>query len=924
MAFFLSRAGIAAGAIFIFAAISLVAVLPARAESANWDPRLTRGTLDNGLSYIIHDSEKPEDPFNIRLVVHAGSVDEDKPGGVAHILEHMVFQSTRAHPESIHRYLQSIGWKTGLQVNAMTRETETQYMIRTRPDDALDIDGSLALMADIAFGAEILDEDWQREKLVILEELRLGDNVASRISRQKKEILRTGSRYVDRPTIGTIESINQTTIADIRAFHEKFHVASNMTLILSGSIDREKAIAAIRQHFGPASARPAPDRSYTILPLEDGIHIGTVQDEDGSSSQVTYALRLPMPERKTADGQFAYLQNYFLTRLIRDEMARYGRHYREEADALTFVAQETTNERLILAFNARTTAHDEAWPVLLETVERLRRDGLAASGFEQLMTKARRINSKNPDASESRTFAEWEDKITSAVLMGTALDDPRSKAARLSAMLDRVTLNGLNDRLREMLSASDRVLFYQLPGGVEKTTPPAAVVVKTEERLAALEQLPVLPTAQIAVVSEALSLPTIPEGMSPSKGGTIVSEILREPSNVVEWQLSNGDRVIWLKRDTPDGKVYVSGQSSPGYLNAEFGSVLSQAAVQLWHQSGFSFWTQDEFDRWNSERKGRWSWALKKSTLDIAVAAERTDLPKLLRDYAMSIAFGTIRKEAFTEFQSQARSSRHADVFSKVLYGPEAETLTDDTIQQLQIGDLREASKRFLRAPVTWFAVGPAPDGAIKNAFATTIAGIARETTLTAKPAYQRNGFNTLDVETFDSDRAKVTMSFYAPMDWTPEGAFITSALTPLAQQALRNRLRLELGGIYSLQFELEMDQDTDRITGTLTFQCSPARAQELAQAALSVLQNMPAVARSANVDRLKADIEFAEETRLNDPNTWLRRLALSYRRYDDAGYLDRMHVLPGRVTPAVLAKHANSIFAMNNVALMTQLPKSE
>ncbi len=34
-----------------------------------------------------------------------------------------------------------------------------------------------------------------------------------------------------------------------------------------------------------------------------------VQDEEGSSAQVTYGFRLPMPQRLTEEGQLAYLQH---------------------------------------------------------------------------------------------------------------------------------------------------------------------------------------------------------------------------------------------------------------------------------------------------------------------------------------------------------------------------------------------------------------------------------------------------------------------------------------------------------------------------------------------------------------------------------------------------------------------------------------
>ncbi|KAA3509563.1 insulinase family protein [Agrobacterium rosae] len=894
------------------------------AGEATWDPRLTRGTLDNGLSYIIYDSEKSEDPFNIRLIVHAGSVDEETPSGVAHILEHMVFQSSEAHPETLHRYFQHIGWRTGVQINAVTRETETQFMVRTRPNDALDLEGSLALMSDLAFGSKLLEADWEKERSVILEELRQGNSVADRISRQKKAVLRVGSRYVDRPTIGTRDGIEKVTIADIRAFHERFYVPANMTLILSGRIDKQIAVNAIQRLFGSPPKQPRPDRSYIKLPLRNGITTGLVQDEKGSSSQVTYALRIPMPDRKSEDGQFAYLQNYFLTRLIRDAVQSQALHFRQKVDALTFVAQETTEERVIFAFNARTHNHAKAWPILLETVERLRRNGISEDGFHSLIANARRINTNNVEAAQKRTFAEWEDKIASAVLTSSVVEDPQARAEKTTALLDRITFEGLNQRMRDMLSSPDKILFYQLEGNVTRVLPTVDEINIANARLRARDILPALPeivgTPRAAKEEEPPNWPR--DAQLSSRTGKIISETHNKDPSIIEWHLSNGDHVVWLERQTPDDKIYVSAQSHPGYMNAEFGSILSQTAIQLWQQSGFRFWSQNEFDRWQQSQKQRWSWVLKKGSLDIAVAAHADQLPSLLEQYASSVAFGMVREEALDEFRIQAASIEHTDDYTQLLYGSVAKELSTIDTSRVTIDSLSTAARGLLSAPVTWFVVGSSPDGIIKTAFTEVIGGVSRKKKLSKKPVLQRNGIHKANIETFDTDKARVKMSFFSPMNWTPEGAFIVSTLTPMTQQALKNKLRLELGGIYSVQFELELDPDSNRIIGNLSFECAPEKASGLANAAIGVLERMPELAFKADVYRLQADIEFAENGRLADPNTWLRRLAVSYLRYGNGGYLNRVNSLGKRLTPSLLASHARAAFRTDNIAVLVQMPK--
>lgn len=190
------------------------------------------------------------------------------------------------------------------------------------------------------------------------------------------------------------------------------------------------------------------------------------------------------------------------------------------------------------------------------------------------------------------------------------------------------------------------------------------------DRLAALPKLPDLPPLSNPKQVAETPIPSWPADATVPQTGSVAEVRNLENPDIREWTLSNGDRVVWLVRDTPDGKIYLSGQSSPGFRNVELGSTLSQVAVQLWAQSGFRFWTQEEFDRWTEAQPGgsRWSYALKANVLDAAVAATPERLPALLERYAQDIAFGTVRPEAVAEFHRlSAASADQGDDYAQLL-----------------------------------------------------------------------------------------------------------------------------------------------------------------------------------------------------------------------------------------------------------------
>ena len=124
-------------------------------------------------------------------------------------------------------------------------------------------------MANLVFQPAFLADDWEKERFVILEELRQTESLVDRLSRQKKAALRPLSRFVGRAPIGTRAGIEGVTISDIQAFHDRFYRASNMTLIISGRIDQDATHAwaeAYFDHIGwigfDVSNGHSPDQRY--------------------------------------------------------------------------------------------------------------------------------------------------------------------------------------------------------------------------------------------------------------------------------------------------------------------------------------------------------------------------------------------------------------------------------------------------------------------------------------------------------------------------------------------------------------------------------------------------------------------------------------------------------------------------------------
>ena len=121
------------------------------------DPSIRKAQLDNGLTYYIRHNTEPANRATLMLVVNAGSVQEDDDQlGLAHFLEHMMFNGTERFPkQALVDYFESIGMSFGGDVNAYTSYEETVYFLEFPTDDEAIINTAFQVTEDWAGRATI-------------------------------------------------------------------------------------------------------------------------------------------------------------------------------------------------------------------------------------------------------------------------------------------------------------------------------------------------------------------------------------------------------------------------------------------------------------------------------------------------------------------------------------------------------------------------------------------------------------------------------------------------------------------------------------------------------------------------------------------------------------------------------------------------
>ncbi|MBN8525362.1 MAG: insulinase family protein, partial [Planctomycetes bacterium] len=159
------------------------------------DPAVRWGALPNGARYAIMRSAQPQGRVSLRLRIASGSLLEDEPQrGLAHMLEHMAFNGSRHYaPGELIPALQRLGIGFGSQLNAHTGFDETVYKIDLPDAKPETLEIGLNVLADQAGGLLLDAGEVERERGVVLSELRDKDGPGLRLQRRELALLTAGT-----------------------------------------------------------------------------------------------------------------------------------------------------------------------------------------------------------------------------------------------------------------------------------------------------------------------------------------------------------------------------------------------------------------------------------------------------------------------------------------------------------------------------------------------------------------------------------------------------------------------------------------------------------------------------------------------------------------------------------------------------------
>jgi zinc protease len=903
------------------------------AEAFDWDPRIVRGQLENGFAYYLVRVPQAKAQVSMQLMVRVGSLDErEDQSGVAHMVEHMVFHASRRHPEGLHAYFQQNDFTVGRHYNAQTNFERTLYMVGldNRPARAAI---ALEALAEIAGGALIPADGLASERAVILEEWRMKLGVRERMEQQRRALLRAGSLYPVRPTIGSEASIRTQSAQALRDFYADWYRPGNMALIVAGDIDPEVLVPRIREKFGHLQPAPLPPRNPRDPRLSEGLRIARMQDAESGSSQVGWVFRFESNPHQDQTGLRERLIDRLAERLIRAQVRRQAEALPVTMDSLTSSKGDLGGRVESLGFAATVApdGHGEGLRQILLAQARLLRAPIDETVLAGEIAEIRRLNASGVETGERRELANWLQLLGEALTADRVLQDPRQKQQQIDAILPTLTADAVQTRIRQWLSSTDQLLFMIAPGLSPLRLPTLAEVESLKSEMAA-SPLPPLPVSNADLDKVAPDLPGF------ASAGEIVEETQALEGSVIRWRLANGDQFVWLREGKAPLQFAV--RSGAGFRLPGAPAWEWQVAAQMARDSDLAAQAAGDLARWQGVRKLSLSQEQTETRLSWLARVQADQLEDLFRLYAARQMGTRLSADALAPVLRQlsrqaARrtgsvSERAATAMSELRFG------SDDGVQpvpaQLKsfagpagVETMQARWQTLVAQPVTYFLMGEADPEALRTLVERHLAGVPRaEPALVSEASKPLPGARGRTLNIGIEPQASVRAQFAQPLGWTPEDAMGVALLSRVIHRSLRTELREKQSGIYRLSFNLSLEPERGLVLGELHFTADPARIRELWSKTRAILAAPAAHLDTRVLLEEIRQMQQQERARQQDPATRFQRLQLSYAQWGDARYLDASRDLGEAMTPAFLQALAERLQLTQSMKHVLLLPAGE
>jgi zinc protease len=849
----------------------------------------------------------------------------------------MAFNGTEKFEEqALVEYLESIGMRFGPDINAYTSFDETVYMLQLPTDDADVLDTGLQILREWAGSVAFDPEEIDKERGVVIEEWRLRQGGANRITSRQYPVMLQGSRYPERLPIGTEESLRTFAHDRLTQYYEDWYRPDLMTVIAVGDFDAEAIETRIRELFSDlTNSESAPERDYFQVPdnAESLVSIESDPEAGFATVQLVYKHENGDP------GSVAQYREDLTRSLFASMLNRRLGELTQDADP-PFIGAGGGDGALVRtksAFSLSATVQDgqylRALQTVLEETERVRQHGFTTSEYDRARQSRLRRMEVAWNERDNLYSSSLADEYRRHALSGEAVPGIDAEFKLMQQVLPLISLEEVNSLVRALMTRENQVVLVAGPGAEEQPMPSKEEVRAVMAAIEGKEMAPYDDGDQDA--------PLITELPGP---GSVIDESFREDIGLTTWTLSNGITVLLKPTDFKADEILVSAWSPGGASLAPDSMYISSSlTTNIIGGSGVGSFNAVDLSKKLSGKIARIRPYIGSLEEGFSGSASPQDLETLFQlahlyatapraDSTVFASFMTRMNSMLSTLQNNPRSA-FGDTLNITLndYHFRSRPMSAEVLAEADLAHMETLyANRFADfSDFTFLIVGAfSPDDMrpLVEQYLASLPSLDRKETGIDVGIRPPSGAIEKAVYRGVEPVSQVGIVFSGEMPWTMDSRRAMNMLRETLDTRLREVLREDLGGTYGVSVQGSLrDQPYEHYQFAIVFGCDPDRADELVAMVWDSIKSFQEIGpEEEDLKNAREQAFRSWETGLEENGYWLSTIEFyTTRGMDPARILINPAEALENVTPADVADMARKVLREDQYVRVTLYPES-
>lgn len=340
--------------------------------------------LDNKANVVLVPQENTHSVTVLVLYPVGSRYESAKLSGASHYIEHLMFKGTKKRKNTL--VLTREIDRLGAEYNAFTSKDHTGYYIKT---DGHYTETALDILSDMLFNSTFDAKEMEREKTVIVEELRMyKDNPLINIDNVFEDLFYAGSA-LGRDIGGTEKSVMNMKRNDVLSFQNKYYDPCKMTIVVAGHVTEETK-KYIEKYFGQKKSKYGSEQSFKPYKLGSEKKADRITVQPKQTDQVQLMLGFPGLKYQAKENPVAGVMNTILggsmsSRLFIQIRERRGLAYMIKSGAEKF--QDTGYLYVRVGLEGKNI--NKAVDVIQKEIEKLKNKGVTKQELNDAKTHIR-------------------------------------------------------------------------------------------------------------------------------------------------------------------------------------------------------------------------------------------------------------------------------------------------------------------------------------------------------------------------------------------------------------------------------------------------------------------------------------------------------------------------------------------------------